>query len=100
MTYPYGVWHPTLQSVMNYGVLDFNAPSRHAIWYRAMKLSEGENWNAGYEDFVSFDAPARARASVSRKKVQKRPFAEEETHTPPVVRPYGWRETVKRTNAE
>lgn len=52
------------KSVSGYysGIMDdcggrFNAPSREAIYKRAMKLAYGDSWTYDYEEFVKFDAP-------------------------------------------
>ena len=37
----------------------FNAPSREAIYKRAMKLAYGDSWTYDYEEFVKFDEPGR-----------------------------------------
>ncbi|MDE7421967.1 MAG: hypothetical protein K2N35_17405 [Muribaculaceae bacterium] len=41
--------------------LEFNAPSREAIYKRIMQLSEGEDWTYDYEAFVAFDQQTRQR---------------------------------------
>ena len=38
----------------------FNAPSREAIYKRAMKLAYGDSWTYDYEEFVKFDTQGRA----------------------------------------
>ena len=59
LTYSYGVYRPTENSIMRYNVGQYNAPSREAIYKRAMKLAYGDSWAYNYEDFVQFDAPSR-----------------------------------------
>ena len=59
LTYTYGVYRPTENSIMRYNVGQYNAPSREAIYKRAMKLAYGGSWAYNYEDFVQFDAPSR-----------------------------------------
>ena len=58
-TYAYGVYRPTLESIMsggsNYQEYDFNAPSRAAIYNRIHKLAYGESWTFDYEEFVNWD---------------------------------------------
>lgn len=55
-----GIYRPTKNesacSIMD-GGLRFNAPSREAIYKRAMKLAYGDSWTYDYEEFVKFDAP-------------------------------------------
>ncbi len=53
LTYEYGVWRPTENSIMRYNTGDFNAPSREAIYKRVMELA-GETYS--YEKFVTYDA--------------------------------------------
>ncbi len=75
--YPYDLWRPTETSVMREtNILDFNAPSREAIYKRIMNLSEGEDWTYDYETFVAFDQqtrqnanPAASNAGASQKTV-------------------------------
>ncbi len=75
--YPYDLWRPTETSVMREtNVLEFNAPSREAIYKRIMKLSEGDDWTYDYETFVAFDKqtqqlakPAFSNAEASKKTV-------------------------------
>lgn len=82
-TYDTGVWRPTENSVMRThwaeGGDRFNAPSREAIWLRAMFLSRDagttySNWQTFYnaqnrEDFVSVDlAPAPNQAAAVRTR--------------------------------
>lgn len=56
-----GIYRATETSVMNIGFLrQFNAPSREAIYKRAMKLAYGDSWTYDYEEFVKFDTQGRA----------------------------------------
>lgn len=50
-----GAYRPSMDSMMNYNVEYFNAPSRLAIYKRIMKLSEGQDWQFDYEEFVKWD---------------------------------------------
>ena len=60
-----GIYRPTLNndsyniSIMGGAgtTIRFNAPSREAIYKRAMKLAYGDSWTYDYEEFVKFDAP-------------------------------------------
>lgn len=56
-----GVYRATETSIMSidYSGL-FNAPSREAIYKRAMKLAYGDSWTYDYEEFVKFDTQGRA----------------------------------------
>ncbi len=69
-TYATGVYRPTEYSIMRYNTGGFNAPSREAIYKKIMKFSEGDAWTYDYETFVTFDAPARSAAAVSRATAQ------------------------------
>lgn len=55
-------YRPTEHSLMrSNGYVDqFNAPSREAIYKRAMKLAYGDSWAYDYEEFVKFDIQGRA----------------------------------------
>ncbi len=63
MTYPYGVYRPTENSIMRYNTGGFNAPSRQAIWYRIHKLAYGSSWVFDYESFVDYDSINRMTAT-------------------------------------
>lgn len=53
--YVYGVWRPSMNSMMRYNDCGFNAPSREIIYKRIMELSEGPEWSYDYETFYEFD---------------------------------------------
>lgn len=60
--YPYNLWRASENSVMKETYnLEFNAPSREAIYKRIMQLSEGEGWTYDYEAFVAFDQQTQQR---------------------------------------
>lgn len=85
LTYAYGVYRPTETSIMMYNVGQYNAPSREAIYKRAMELAYGSSWTYNYENFVQFDAPSRTttRSVLSMSKPKDFiPFA------PPVIYDY------------
>lgn len=93
--YPFDLWRPSENSVMNNDYSRFNAPSREAIYKRIMELSEGENWTYNYEDFVKYDAVNRntesrsvSTSSQSRQKVHK-------DHRPPTFIKGSWRDAAK-----
>ena len=56
LTYMFGVWRPSENSIMNDNKGGFNAPSRYTIWYRIHKLAYGSSWNGSFEDFATYDA--------------------------------------------
>lgn len=94
LTYESGAYRPTPKSIMTSKGTEFNAPSRMAIWYRINKLTQGEDWEGTYEDFVAFDLatrPASARARAVQVKDQmptKRPTYR---GAPPVVMQGTWK---------
>lgn len=58
-TYRYGVYRPSDNSIMRNNTGGYNAPSREAIYKKAMRFSEGSGWVYDYDAFVEFDAPSR-----------------------------------------
>lgn len=96
LTYGYGVWHPTEQSIMNGNVGGFNAPSRYAIWYRIHKLAYGPEWNGTYEDFVTYDLAARTK-STKAAQAARRSYVEKPLPplAPPVIINGSWRDAAK-----
>jgi len=94
-TYWTGVWRPTENSIMRYNTGGFNAPSREAIYYKAMKLSEGADWEYDYETFVAFDLSSL----TSTKSAQAKPRNYVEKQLPPLPPPVvvnkDWREVRK-----
>jgi hypothetical protein len=100
-TYPTGVWRPTMWSVMNqhhvYGT--FNAPSRAQIYTRIMKLSEGQDWQFDYEEFVKWDQahPTKMSAApATRSNYVEADDAEDGGHVPPVILNKTWRQMIRR----
>lgn len=93
LTYSYGVWRPTYNSIMRSNVPDFNAPSREAIYYRIHKLAFGDDWEYDFEEFAEWDtATLESSASVYSRLSEVSDF---EPLSPPVVMPYSWRECVR-----
>ncbi len=88
-SYQFGVWRPTLNSIMCHNTGGFNAPSREAIYYRIHKLAYGGSWEYDYEKFVEYDAINRKSSedaiSASRLNYVERTF--EPLH-PPVIIPH------------
>ena len=100
-TYPTGVWRPTMWSIMNqhhvYGT--FNAPSRAQIYTRIMKLSEGQDWQFDYEEFVKWDQahPTKMSAApATRSNYVEADDAEDGGHVPPVILNKTWRQMIRR----
>lgn len=95
--YPHGVYRPSYYSIMRFNEPIFNAPSREAIYKRAMKLAYGEDWTYDYEEFVKFDEAGRRAVSRSVSK----PLTEAEqkeyikNHRPPRFIKGTWRDTMK-----
>ena len=71
LTYMFGVWRPSENSIMNDNRGSFNAPSRYTIWYRIHKLAYGSSWNGSFEDFAAYDAVNRKAAPAGRSLVEK-----------------------------
>ena len=74
---------------MNNSEVDFNAPSRHAIWYRIHKLAYGKDWNGTYEDFVAYDAINRNKGKKANAPRKSR------SSQPPVVTGRTWSQARK-----
>lgn len=79
-TYWSGAYRPTNESMMRSNTHGFNAPSREAIYKRAMETAYGSNWEYNYEEFVEFDLahlpqPAEVQSRVSSYMVPMKPFA-------------------------
>lgn len=53
-------------------VNQYNAPSREAIYKRAMKLAYGDSWDYDYEEFVKFDAPGHMDWIEAINKIKTR----------------------------
>ena len=76
LTYQYGAYRPTDQSIMRHNIGGYNAPSREAIYKRIMQLSEGDGWEYDYETFVAYDAVNRSNASQTYRHEELRDFDE------------------------
>ena len=81
--YRYGVYRSTEYSVMRESISandenlytwvnQYNAPSREAIYKRAMKLAYGDSWDYDYEEFVKFDAPGHMDWIEAINKIKTR----------------------------
>lgn len=71
----------------SYNYFTFNAPSRAQIYTRIMKLSEGQDWQFDYEEFVKWDQahPTKMSAApATRSNYVKADDAEDAGHVPPV----------------
>ena len=102
-TYFSDVWRPTRTSVMNsnYGNQNnfFNAPSRAQIYTRIMKLSEGQDWQFDYEEFVKWDQahPTKMSASPATKAgIVETDDAENNECHPPVIVNKTWKQVIRR----
>ena len=100
--YQYDAYRPTVNSMMRYNNMPFNAPSREEIYKRVMKESEGESWTYDYETFVTFDAAGHSQfvsslRNNSRSRGDKDLKAEPMPHTaPPVFLKGTWRDALKK----
>ena len=89
-----GVYRATETSIMSidYSGL-FNAPSREAIYKRAMKLAYGDSWTYDYEEFVKFDTQGRADWIEAMNKANTRSVKADSrfkqyNHIPPKILNY------------
>ncbi len=94
-TFIYGAYRPTEKSIMrsHYETMEFNAPSREAIWIRVMRQSEGSAWTPDYESFVKWDK-SRAAAPAANPATRSA-GASENTSTPPVLVRKTWRQVAR-----
>lgn len=76
LTYQYGAYRPTDESIMRHNIGGYNAPSREAIYKRIMRLSEGDSWEYDYETFVAYDAVNRSNTSQAYYREELRDFDE------------------------
>lgn len=76
LTYQYGAYRPTDESIMRHNIGGYNAPSREAIYKRIMRLSEGDGWEYDYETFVAYDAVNRSNTSQTYYRDELRNFDE------------------------
>ena len=76
LTYQYGAYRPTDESIMRHNIGGYNAPSREAIYKRIMKLSEGDSWEYDYDTFVAYDAVNRSNTSQAYYREELRDFDE------------------------
>ena len=84
LTYDWGVYRPTRNSVMN-GAGEFNAPSRYAIWYRINKLANGPEWSGSFEDFAVYDLAHRPQVSTKAAAGYRSNYVEK--IAPPLAQP-------------
>ena len=72
--YAYGIWRPTIVSIMGSSPTGFNAPSREAIYKRVHELAD-DSFVYDYETFVAFDQASTGEglgANLSTIKYPKR----------------------------
>lgn len=89
--FPIGVYRPTENSIMRSTTGGFNAPSREAIYKRAMKLAYGDAWEYDYEEFVKFDLAAKAKVQTKAPSISAQSTKESEDFilgAPPVIYDY------------
>ena len=86
--YKKGIYRPTNSSIMNSGGNRsnlFNAPSREAIYKRAMKLAYGDSWTYDYEEFVKFDEPGRSEWINANTRSANEEMMKNYKHIPPKI---------------
>lgn len=95
-----GVYRPTMNSMMRYNDIPFNAPSREEIYKRVMKESEGDGWTYDYETFVAFDASGHRQfvdALPNAARHRRASMTKRELHTaPPIFVKGTWRDVLKK----
>lgn len=96
LTYQYGAYRPSSNSIMRYNTGGFNAPSRFAIWKRIMEY--GGVADRDYADFANYDEINRNGASAAMHKSRRANYVEVpddfEPLAPPVIIDKTWREVV------
>lgn len=104
-TYGRDVYRPTENSMMRYGNLPFNAPSREAIYKYVMQESEGHGWEYDYETFVAFDELGRKQFVDARRVSATRgngtaPGNDRQSEAtrplPPVFVPGTWKDAMNK----
>lgn len=98
--YKYGLFRPSVTSVMNGENDEFNAPSREMIYYRIHKLAYGKDWEYDFEDFVKYDEINRNNPSNTRTKSHARLFNTNSNHCPPVYIDKSWDELIRKETKE
>lgn len=95
-TFGKGAYRPSQNSIMrdNYNYSWFNAISRMAIYKAVMTMSEGDNWQFDYEDFVQWDAPFRNHVPNFKTRAAGGGVSKEflEHHRAPVYGGATWRD--------
>ena len=69
--WPYGLWRPSENSVMNNDYSHFNAPSREAIYKYVMRTSEGAEWTYDFETFKAWDMATQVAAGQQNRKASE-----------------------------
>ena len=104
-TFGRDVYRPTMNSMMRYNDIPFNAPSREAIYRYVMQESEGPDWVYDYETFVAFDEPGRlqfaealqvAAARGDSKQPEQTKLGEQVRPLPPVFVKGTWQDAMNR----
>lgn len=102
--YEFGAYRPTMDSMMRYNDIPFNAPSREEIYKRVMKESEGDGWTYDYETFVTFDALGQGQFSCSLPNHPSAPrrgatmVQREQRTAPPVFVKGTWRDAIENSH--
>ena len=101
LSFEYGVWRPTERSLMfdSFSNPVFNAPSRAQIYTRIMKLSEGQDWQFDYEEFVKWDQAHPTKTSsapATKSNYVEMEDTEPEGHVPPVILNKTWRQMIHK----
>ncbi len=89
--YPFNLWRPSENSIMNDMGNEFNAPSREAIYKAVMSLSEGESWVYDYEEFVRFDKSVSTRSAQHTEITGDKQIKRKEHKAPTIIKG-SWRD--------
>ncbi|WP_276863371.1 BACON domain-containing carbohydrate-binding protein [Mediterranea massiliensis] len=93
-SYSNGIYRPSYVSIMRYNEPAFNAPSREAIYKRAMKLAYGDSWTYDYETFVEFDLKNKSQTIPG---ATSRTIQSLDNHRAPRIVPYTTNEILQKS---
>lgn len=85
-TYQYGVWRPSMNSMMRYNDCGFNAPSREIIYKRVMQITDGPGWKYDFEEFYKFDRNNISRSSNEQQRRTRKSDIHQRTAKPIIVK--------------
>lgn len=99
LTYQYGAYRPSFDSIMRHNTGGFNAPSRYEIYRRIMSYSGQADTAADnyYEAFVAYDAINRKSAPEAAAQRRRANYVEQSfvPTAPPVFIKGSWKDAVR-----